>query len=110
MSNTWTPRIGETVKLTVSKAWGANKGKLLLVQAVKVTSVSKAGFVRVDAALRNKFKRNDDRRFKEWQSKSWGFAASDFHTFIEPVTPSEAATLPTTNVAGRAYAQASAQA
>lgn len=103
MSDAWTPRKGEKVKMTTTKSLIGGGRKVMSIRLVEIKSVTKAGYVTVSCGLRDKFGRSGDRCFAERRLKTDVFL--DFHTTIEPATAEEIATLPTDIAGARDYAR-----
>lgn len=96
---------GDHVKLTSIRAWGPQRGKVMMVRAGVVTKVTKAGFASIDIRPDERFEPTPDSPvYREWRPKAAGLMA-DAHVRIEPITAEEAASLPQTLLAGREYAR-----
>lgn len=96
---------GDHVKLVSEKAWGANRGKVMMVRAGVVTKVTKAGFASINIRPDERFEPVEGSPvYREWRPKASGILA-DSHVRIEPITAEEAARLPQSLPEGRDYAR-----
>lgn len=103
----WEPKVGDPICYTSSSSWGPNKFVPLVIQAGRVTQVTKAGYiyiqVRGGSTSGDKFMRIGPRHFKQWSRKSDGSTGS--YRVIKLVTEEEHAALPQNNADARAYAK-----
>ncbi|USN14096.1 hypothetical protein PAPPERLAPAPP_04220 [Brevundimonas phage vB_BpoS-Papperlapapp] len=98
---------GDFVKLTSVRAWGGNRGKVMLVRRAQVTRVSKAGYASIDARPSERYQpvaNSPDGLYREWSPKTMAGFADSIIT-IAPISAEEYAGLPATNEDARAYAR-----
>lgn len=109
MSDEWTPKVGELVKLTVDYVFPpARRGKPMSIRLAKVTKVTKSGYVYLAPHDDEKFRRHGPTRFNEVTRKD------DFlrnaTSRIEPASEEELATIPRDHRGAAEYAKAQAAA
>ena len=96
---------GDHVKLVSEKAWGAKRGRVMMVRVGRVTKVTKAGYASIDIRPDDRFAPVEGSPvYREWTPRAAGLLP-DAHVRIEPISAEEAERLPKTLEAGREYAR-----